>query len=369
MCVDIVSTYPKGDIGDPAPVVGGVVGQFENAGENSLISDCYYHGSVSVTSNQAACGGIFGACFDFDGEPGLTISNCVLSSADIESGEPGNVTYIAAVDEDATVQNCFWPDGDMAAVARLIVDWSLGIAYADPDFDESVCGESVSDFSADYLIEKLNENVYSGVTWVQGKDGYPVFDWQDNLISADYSLVDAAVEKANSLDKELYSNYDAVTAAIEAVDRNKSREEQEQVNEMANAIEEAIAALEYKAADYSRVDEAIAEAQALNPSDYKDFSAVEEAINAVIRGKNITEQAEVDAMAEAIENAVANLEKKPATAPSNTDTPAGGTQTGDTTSPKTGNDDYIALWMAMLAAGIGVCGTAVYGSKKKKYSK
>ena len=50
-------------------------------------------------------------------------------------------------------------------------------------------------------------------------------------------------------------------------------------------------------ADYTKVDEAITKANALNKDDYKDFSAVESAVNAVVRGKNITEQSEVDKMA------------------------------------------------------------------------
>ena len=66
----------------------------------------------------------------------------------------------------------------------------------------------------------------------------------------------------------------------------------------------------YKGADYTKVDEAIAKANALNKDDYKDFSGVEAAINAVVRGKNITEQSEVDAMAKAIEDAIAALQYK-----------------------------------------------------------
>lgn len=69
--------------------------------------------------------------------------------------------------------------------------------------------------------------------------------------------------------------------------------------------------LTYKDADYKKVDEAIEKANALKKDDYKDFSAVQEAIDKVIRGKNITEQAEVDQMAKAIEDAIAALEKKP----------------------------------------------------------
>ena len=53
----------------------------------------------------------------------------------------------------------------------------------------------------------------------------------------------------------------------------------------------------YLPADYTKVDEAIAKANALNKDNYKDFSAVETAVNAVVRDKNITEQSEVDTMA------------------------------------------------------------------------
>ncbi len=38
------------------------------------------------------------------------------------------------------------------------------------------------------------------------------------------------------------------------------------------------AALQYKDADYSKVDEAITKANALNKDDYKNFTAVENAI-------------------------------------------------------------------------------------------
>lgn len=71
-------------------------------------------------------------------------------------------------------------------------------------------------------------------------------------------------------------------------------------------------AMAYLPADYTKVDEAIAKANALNKDEYKDFSAVETAINAVVRDKNITEQNEVDAMAKAIEDAIAALQYKEA---------------------------------------------------------
>ena len=79
-------------------------------------------------------------------------------------------------------------------------------------------------------------------------------------------------------------------------------------------------AMTYLPADYTKVDEAIAKANALNKDAYTDFTAVEAAINTVVRDKNITEQDEVDAMAQAIENAITALVKKPTEAPTATPT-------------------------------------------------
>ncbi len=64
----------------------------------------------------------------------------------------------------------------------------------------------------------------------------------------------------------------------------------------------------YGNADYSKVDEAINKAKKLNKNDYKDFSAVEDAIASVVRGKNVLAQIEVDAMAKAINDAIDSLE-------------------------------------------------------------
>ena len=128
--------------------------------------------------------------------------------------------------------------------------------------------------------------------------------------SADYTKVDEAIKKANALKKDNYKDFTAVETAVKSVVRGKSITEQSEVDAMAKAIEDAIEALQYKDADYIKVDEAIAKANALNKDDYKDFSAVESAVNAVVRGKNITEQSEVDAMAKAIEDAIAALQYK-----------------------------------------------------------
>ena len=204
---------------------------------------------------------------------------------------------------------------------------------------------------------------------------------------ADYTQVDAAIAKANALKKDNYKDFTAVEAAVKAVVRGKNITEQGEVDAMAKAIEDAIAALQYKDADYTKVDAAIAKANALKKDDYKDFSAVESAVNAVVRGKNITEQGEVDAMAKAIEDALAALQYKDADkttptpaatatpAPVATATPApaatatpepAATAIPQYTIPQTGDTSNPALLVVlMLVSGSAAIGIAVVGSKKK----
>ena len=178
-------------------------------------------------------------------------------------------------------------------------------------------------------------------------------------LPADYTKVDAAIAKVNALNKDEYKDFTAVEAAVNAVVRDKNITEQSEVDAMAKAIEDAIVALQYKDADYTKVDAAIAKANALNKNDYKDFSGVEAAVKAVVRGKNITEQSEVDKMAKAIGDAIAALEKKTATTkPGTTDK-----------SPQTGDTSNLALWLALLLVSGGVAiGTTVV-SRKKKYNR
>ena len=198
-------------------------------------------------------------------------------------------------------------------------------------------------------------------------------------LPADYTKVDEAIAKANALKKDDYKDFSAVESAVNAVVRGKNITEQGEVDDMAKAIETALSALQYKDADYTKVDAAIAKANALNKDNYKDFSAVEAAVNAVARGKNITEQAEVDAMAKAIEDAIAALQYKDADkttpapaatatpAPAATATPApAATATPQYTIPQTGDTSNPALLVVlMLVSGSAAIGTAVVASKKK----
>ena len=127
-------------------------------------------------------------------------------------------------------------------------------------------------------------------------------------------------------------------------------------------------AMTYLPADYTKVDAAIAKANTLNKDEYKDFTAVEAAVKAVVRDKNITEQSEVDAMAKAIEDAIAALEKKPA---STKEKKPASTKPGTTDElPKAGDRNSLALWIALLfvSGGTAIL-TTVYGGKKKRSAK
>lgn len=108
-------------------------------------------------------------------------------------------------------------------------------------------------------------------------------------------------------------------------------------------------------ADYSAIEKALKSV----PSDltvYTDESvaALNKAIDGVIQGKAAVNQAEVDAMAKAIEDAIAALEKK---------------SVGTTVQlPQTGDDSNLALWMALLlVSGAAIC--TMMAGKKRNYGK
>ena len=129
-------------------------------------------------------------------------------------------------------------------------------------------------------------------------------------------------------------------------------------------------------ADYTKVDEAIAKANALNRDEYKDFTAVDQAVASVVRGLDISRQAEVDAMAQAIEEAIAALEKKEETPvnpaePTEPTTPgASGTIDGSTeqemNSPQTGDNSNTVMWIAVAVLAAGAMTGTVFFARKKK---
>ena len=245
---------------DHVDTVGGLIGQWENSADSSSITDCWFGGSVSCNNIYSAVGGILGANFEnFSGnKPGVIIKNCIVATKNITGAEPGNITWITAVVKPR-VTDCIWPDtppdgvtldeetypdnkGNYLAVAKLVVDWDAGTAGADPTFDQSSCGTAVSNFTSDTVLASLNENAEDGITWVAGIN-HPTFAWDVWHIPADYTAVDAAIEKANALNENNYRDFSAVKAALDAVVRDKNITEQSEVDAMAKAIENAISAL------------------------------------------------------------------------------------------------------------------------------
>ena len=188
-----------------------------------------------------------------------------------------------------------------------------GSSIVDTNCFFGACGTTENAGTASEKTEEFRNGTVAGLL---GEAFAQVGDYPKINGPADYSSVDAAIAKANALNKDNYKDCSAVEAAVNAVARGKNITEQTDVDAMAKAIEDAIAALQYKDADYTKVDAAIAKANALNKDNYKDCSAVEAAVNAVARGKNITEQTDVDAMAKAIEDAIAALVEKPSSSSS-----------------------------------------------------
>ena len=300
-------------------------GTFEKcAAENNQIRTMAYGGGfvgeVDDDPNYGAGNSTFTNCY---------VANCtVISETDDSQGTSFSGGFAGEItDSTLTIQNCYVYQATLSTVGNAVPQGTGVFAgnlwgsstIADTNCFFGACGITENAGTAG---EKTEEDFTNGTVagllgdaFAQARN-YPRF--KDN--PADYSAVDAAIAKANALEKDNYKDFSAVEEAINAVVRDKNITEQGEVDAMAQAIENAITALQYKDADYTKVDEAIAKANALNKDAYTDFTAVESAINAVVRDKNITEQDKVDAMAKAIEDAMAALVEKPTEAPTATPT-------------------------------------------------
>lgn len=170
-----------------------------------------------------------------------------------------------------------------------------------------------------WFYANANENMSFGL--------YHTTYEQQSVQKADYTAVNEAIDKVNALNKNDYEDFSAVTDAVNAVEYDKDYTEQETVEGYAKAIEKAIKALKLRSADYTAVDEALTKVKGLDADLYRNFSDVTVAVDAVDRDKNFKEQAEVDAMAKAIEDAIAALELKSANTKTETNnTNQGGAQ-------------------------------------------
>ena len=282
---------------------GGFVGEVDDdpnyGAGNSTFTNCYT-ANCSVSSKTddvqgvSLVGGFVGEMTD----SALTVNNCYVYRAMLST----EGTAVPGIKATGVFAGHLWG----------------GSSIVDTNCFFGACGTTEN---AGTASEKTEEEFRNGtVAGLLGEAFAQVGDYPKINGPADYSSVDAAIAKANALNKDEYKDFSAVEAAINLVVPGKTLAEQADVDAMAQAIENAITALQYKDADYTKVDEAIAKANALNKDAYTNFTAVESAINAVVRDKNITEQDKVDAMAQAIENAITALVEKPTEAPTATPT-------------------------------------------------
>ena len=296
--------------------VGGLIGK--GNGENdpeTVISNCYAMGSVT---GGAYSGGFAGSLY------GLNIKNC-YATGDV-TGATGSMGTFAGTDgsnikEYGSVTNCY-TTGTLSGKAAYMYAFTMqqegtprspteNCYFADTNsalinLNETTVFKALAKMQTEGFKDTLNANdPANGWLFREGKT--PLC----GVEPADYSAVDAALDKIPA-DLTAYTDESIKTlsAAAEAVIRGKVIAKQAEVDAMAAAIERAISNLVFKPADYAAVDAAIAKANTLNENDYIDFSAVKAALDAVVRGKNITEQSEVDAMAQAIEKAINALVRK-----------------------------------------------------------
>ena len=291
-------------------------GTFEKcAAENNQVKTMAYGGGFvgEVDDGYVASNSTFTNCY---------VANCtVISETDDVQGTSFAGGFVGEMTDSAlTVQNCYVYQATLSTEGTAVPGakgtgvfagnlWG-GSSIADTNCFFGACGITEN---AGTAAEKADEDFANGtVAGLLGDAFAQVGDYPKINGPADYSSVDAAIAKANALNKNDYKDFSAVETAVNAVTRGKNLKEQGEVDAMAKAIEDAITALQYKGADYTKVDAAIAKANALNKDNYKDFTAVETAVNAVVRDKNITEQSEVDAMVKAIEDAIAALQYKDA---------------------------------------------------------
>ena len=242
---------------------------------NFTNSEGYYKNPNPAKWPCDSIGGIVGARFDGS----LTVTDCwfdgkiVVNS--IHAAVGGIVGCIATVnnsvggsvgDANIATKNCMVTTTDMGADKDGNTCW---VAHApdktvkncywpnDKKYDPSLLadvggasneeqGTAVSDFTSADVLPGLQKNAGTDVTWVAGIT-HPTFEWDKWHISANYTAVDEALEKIpKDLSRYTTASVDALNQAKDAVDRTKSKAEQAEVDAMAQEINDAIAALEKK---------------------------------------------------------------------------------------------------------------------------
>lgn len=139
---------------------------------------------------------------------------------------------------------------------------------------------------------------------------------------ANYTELDNTISKINALNRSYYAEgaFTEIDAQLARYEEGLSSNYQTKIDNLNTRLTNLYNSLEMLDADYTKVDQAIEEANLLinETSDGKELYTTESwtnlqnALNAVVRGKKIDEQQVVDNYAIAITNAIANLEYAPA---------------------------------------------------------
>lgn len=243
-----------------------------------------------------------------------------------------------------------------------------------------------------------SKGTYTGSSWDNNGDnlfttGFRYKDkstvgnwaWASHIVNEDqYEKRDYTVEEAKPMEFTYDTNgvlpYQYQTLPLEDVKEVVGSKSGAGVMEMTSA---EWTKTKYIAADYSAVDAAIEKANALNPEDYVDFSGVTAAIEAVDRELMSDDQTKVDAMAKAIEDAIAALVKvdnsDDTNVPSDPDKGDGEDTSNEPTepdsvpepdeegeAPKTGDSNMAMMYILLLGSSAGIAGLTVLMRKKCK---
>ena len=333
-----------GDLTSWTPCTGGIVGQLI---QNSKVINCYSTGKiVPLGKGTTDFGGIAGTV-----GTGTEIRHCYFAGEVDLSQYTATTPYkrlggiVGGVSSDTPVfeNNYFIETENVTACSK----------YTEAGTAKSLEYMETEDF--------FNEITTAGGNYRFNSNGTPLLPAPKYAVSFVVTPAELAnvVIKVNGQEVANPVDLEAGTYTVEASADNCEVFNLNITITADTATHTQTIAMTYLPADYTKVDEAIAKANALNKDNYKDFSAVEAAVKAVVRGKNIMEQSEVDKMAKAIEDAIAALEKKPAsTKPGTSDK-----------SPQTGDTSSLALWIVLLFTSGGAAIATTVVSRKKKYNR
>ena len=339
-----------GDMTSWAPCTGGIVGQLYQA---SKIINCYSTGKMVPLGNGTTdFGGIAGTV-----GAGTEIKHCYFAgemdlsqyTATTPYKRLGGIAGGVSSDTPAFENNYFVGTENVSACFK----------YQNAGTEKTLDSMKTEDF--------FNEITAAGGNYRFNPNGTPILPapkYAVSFVVTPAELTNVTI-KVNGQVVTNPANLEAGTYQAEVSADNCEVFNSNITITADTATHTQTIAMTYLPADYTKVDAAIAKANALNKDEYKDFTAVEAAVKAVVRDKNITEQSEVDAMAKAIEDAIAALEKKPA---STKEKKPAGTKPGTTDKlPKAGDRNSLALWIALLfvSGGTAIL-TTVYGGKKKR---